>query len=49
MEEELEISTGSGSLEPLGAMILWDFDCNNLDFNEDLSDVFDHAVGFIVY
>ena len=40
MEEDLEISTGSGSLEPCelgGSDDLWDFDCNNLDLNEDLS------------
>ena len=52
MEVELEISTESESLEPFelgGSDDLWDFDSNNLDFNEDLSDVFDHAVGFIVY
>ena len=32
-----------------GSDDLWDCDCNNLDFNEDLSDIFDHAVGFIAY
>jgi len=55
MEEDAEISTVSGSLEPAldfelgGSDDLWDFDSNNLDFNEDLSGVFDHTVGFIVY
>lgn len=55
MEEDAELSKGIENLEPtldfdIGADDdFWDFDSNNLNLFENLSNVFDDTVWLIVY
>jgi hypothetical protein len=50
MEEETDIRDGElVDLDPYLDGEIWEFDSNNLDFNEDLSTVFENTVWFVVF